>query len=256
MNKLDEEILRCYFRLQEYQDQRQRFQRLLHPEELKWENGPPKMSKTKQIRIEELKGIGFGEEFYQHMVEGEEKEKANLESLVASHPLRELTERIPGFGLLTNGKYIAASGDITVPPTVSSYWYGMGLDIVNGKAPRRIRGRKKVERKVPAFPHVTKIGEQIRQQMLKQNPFFQELYYAHKADYLERYPKAPKMFAHKHGLRIAQKILYACLFMKWRELYGLPAPLPYAYDILKHNGRMITLEDYYRRKEHKARARV
>jgi hypothetical protein len=248
MNKLDEEILRCYFRLQEYQDQRQRFQRLFHPEELDWENGPPKTSKTKQIRVEELKKIGFDEEFYQRMVKGEKEEKMNLERLVESHPLWEYTQPIAGFGLLTTGKYIAASGDITVPPTQSSYYYGMGLDIVNGKAPRRIRGQKKVERKVPAFPHVTKIGEQIRQQMLKQNPFFHELYSEHKADYLERYPKAPGMFAHKHGLRIAQKVLYGCLYRKWRELYGLPAPLPYPYEILKHNGKMIELEDFYKRK--------
>jgi hypothetical protein len=244
MNKLDEEILRCYVRLQEYQEQRQRFQRLLHPEEIKWENSPPKMTRTKQIRVEELKCIGFDEVFYRRMKEGEEREKANLEALVESHPLAEYAMPITGWGLLTLGKYIAASGDITIPPTVSSYWYGMGLDIVNGKAPRRIR-RKKVARRIPALPHVTKIGEQIRQQMLKQNSFFRELYYDHKADYLERYPKAPKMFAHKHGQRIAQKILYACLFRKWRELYGLPAPLPYPYAILRHNGRMITLEDFY-----------
>ncbi len=57
------------------------------------------------------------------------------------------------------------------------------------------------------------------------------------------------MFAHKHGLRIAQKILYSALWEKWREAYGLPAPFPYVFDILKHDDdRRITIEDFYRKK--------
>jgi hypothetical protein len=250
MTRLDEQILRCYFRLEEFQMQRLRFESLFHPEKFDWKKkgAPPKISETKKIRIEELKRIGFDEAFYQRMLEGEENEKEEMGHLVELHPLWEWMEPIAGWGFLTGGKYIAVSGDITRTDTMSSFWKGMGLDIVDGKAPRRIRGRTNVERKVPAMPHVTRIGEQIRKQMMMQNPFYQELYYKHKADYVARYPDRPPMFAHKHGLRIPQKVLYGCLWMKWRECYGLPAPLPYVFDILKHDsGRMITIEDFYRR---------
>jgi len=249
MNQLEEKILRTYFRLEEFQARRLRFERLLHPEKFKWSKDLPSMSQTKKIKLEELGKIGFGEAFYQKMVKGEQEAKRELEELAELHPLWEYIEPIRGFGKYLAGAFIAAGGDISKPETVSGFWKGMGLDIVDGKAPRRIRGRKNVERRIPAFPHVTRVGEQIRQQMLKQNPFYQELYYKHKADYQERYPGITLMFAHKHGLRIGQKILYSCLFEKWRACFGLPVQEPYVYDILKHDrGRKITIEDFYIKK--------
>lgn len=249
MRVLDEQILRTYFRLEEYQMQRLRFERLLHPEDFKWSGPTPQMSTTKRIRLEELGKTGFGEEFYRRMAEGEQEAKKGIEALTEDHPLWPYLEPIRGWGRYLAGAFIAAGGDIERPGTASAFWKGMGLDILSdGTAPRRIRGRKNVERKIPAFPHVTRIGEQIRQQMLRQNPFYQELYYQHKADYQARYPEKPKMFAHKHGLRIAQKILYSTVWEKWRQVYGLPAPFPYVFDILKHDsGRRITIEDFYRK---------
>lgn len=246
MNQLDEKILRIYFRLEAYQTQRLRFERLLHPEKFKWAEDMPPMSATTKIKIEELEEIGFGEDFYLKMSQGEFEAKSLLEELAESHPLWEFIQPIRGFGKYLAAAFIAAGGDIARAPKASSFWKGMGLDIVDGKAPRRVRGRKDTERKIPALPHVTRIGEQIRQQMLKQNPFYKDLYDRHKADYLTRYPDKPRMFAHKHGLRIAQKVLYACLWTKWREAFGLPAPFPYVFDILKHDsGHMITIEDFH-----------
>jgi len=53
------------------------------------------------------------------------------------------------------------------------------------------------------------------------------------------------MFAHKHGLRIAQKILYSCLWEQWRRCYGLSVSEPYAYAMLKHDsGRKITIDEF------------
>ncbi len=247
MREQDEEILRTYFQLEEYQGQRLRFERLLHPEKFKWSGPTPVMSETKKIKLEELGKIGFGEAYYQRMVEGEHESKKQLEAMAEDHPLWPYIEPIPGFGRYLAGAFIAAGGDIERAPTCSSFWKGMGLDVLSdATVPRRIRGAKNTARRIPAFPHVTRIGEQIRQQMLRQNHFYQELYHRHKADYRERYPERAKMFAHKHGLRIGQKILYACLWEKWREAYGLPAPFPYVFDILKHDsGQRITIEDFY-----------
>jgi len=276
VNKLDERILRTYFRVDEFQTQRLRFERLLHPEKFKWSKDMPPMSTTTKIKVEELAEIGFGEGYYRRMSQGEEVAKTELGELAELHPLWEFIEPIRGFGKYLAGAFIAAGGDISRAPKASSFWKGMGLDIItlcpdckkpnplgaeqcsycnallngDGQAPRRIRGKKDIERKIPALPHVTKIGELIRQQMLKQNPFYQELYYKHKEDYLARYPDKPRMFAHKHGLRIAQKILYACLWEKWRQAFGLPTPLPYVFDILKHDsGRVITIQDFHAKPE-------
>lgn len=254
MFKLDEEILRAYFRLEECQSQRIRFERLLHPEKMKWSKDIPNMSEAKMIRIDELGKMGFGENYYRQMADKEKEAKDRLEGLARDHLLHGYMEPITGFGDYLVGAFIAAGGDITKPPTVSSFWKGMGLDIVDGKAPRKVRTRGKLEegvRRYPALPHVTRIGEQIRQQMLRQNPFYQELYYSHKDDYGQRYPDSPKMFAHKHGLRIGQKILYSCLWKQWRLCYALPVSEPYVYDMLKHDdGRIITLDEFYRARDH------
>ena len=86
--------------------------------------------------------------------------------------------------------------------------------------------------------------------MLRQNACYQELYHRHKEDYQARYPERSLMFAHKHGLRIAQKILYAGLWEMWRQVYGLPAPFPYVFDILKHDAEhRITIQEFYRKPE-------
>jgi hypothetical protein len=250
--KVDEDILRCFFRLEEYQTQRLRFERMLHPESFNWakKGAPPPISDTKKIRLEELAEVGFGEDFYKRMTEGEEAAEKELKELMEMHALWPYLEPVRGFGLLLAGKFVAAGGDIQKPETVSGFWKGMGLDIVDGVAPRRVRGRKDVERRIPALPFVTRVGEQIRQQLLKQNPFYQQLYYQHKEDYHVRYPDKAKMFCHKHGLRIAQKVLYAGLWKEWRESYHLPAPLPYVFEILKHDdGHIISIQDFWTKTE-------
>jgi len=247
MTKLDEQIIRCYFRLEEFQRHRIRMERLFHPERFKWSRGMPRVSRTKMMKQEELGRIGFGEDFYQRVLDGERRAKNEFEELVEYHPLWPYLEKVDGFGKYLGGAFIAACGDITRAETVSSFWKGMGLDVLpDGTVPRKVRGKTGVERRIPAYPHVTRIGEQIRQQMLRQNPFYQELYHKHKSDYEVRHPGRPRMFAHKHGLRIGQKVLYACLWEKFRQAYNLPAPFPYVFDILKHDAsRRITIEDFW-----------
>jgi len=250
MFKLDEDILRAYFRLEEYQSQRIRFERLLHPERMKWSRDLPKMSEAKKIRIDELGRMGFGEAHLKNLIERESEARNRLMNLATHHPLYDHMEPIVGFGDYLIGAFIAAGGDISKTETVSSFWKGMGLDIVDGKAPRKVRTKGEGVRRYPALPHVTRIGEQIRQQMLRQNPFYQQLYYAHKEDYRNRYPDSPKMFAHKHGLRIGQKILYSCLWRQWRLCYGLIASEPYVYAMLSHDGdRRIILGDFYQARD-------
>jgi len=261
MFKLDEDILRTYFRLEEYQRQRLWMERLWHPELMKWvkRGAPPPITPTKRIRQEELAKMGFDENYYQRMLEGENACHRELKELVELHPLWPHFERMPGFSYYLCGAFIAAGGDIQRAPTGSAFWKGMGLDVLpDGTAPRRIKGKtKNVERRIPALPHVTRVGEQIRPQLVRSNPFGYRLYLVHKKDYLTRYPEKPLMFAHKHGQRIPQKILYFCLWREARLAYGLPAPDPYAFDILKHDdGSMIRISDFYEQKKKKASQHV
>jgi len=145
MKKLDEDILRAFFRYQEAQRQRLRMERLLHPEKFDWKKrgGPPPMTEVKRMRIGELAELGFDEEFYQRMLREEARAERDLCDLAELHPLW------PHFSLikrlrtpLTVGKYVARGGDIARCDTVSAYWKGLGLSVnPDGSVPRKSRGR-------------------------------------------------------------------------------------------------------------------
>jgi hypothetical protein len=188
--------------------------------------------------VEVLASMGFDETFYERMVKGENEAGKELISLVQYHVLWPHMERIKILsGPYLGGAFIAAGGDIRRCPTASAFWYGMGLDILpDGTVPRRKRGLKDVERKVPALPFVTKVGEQIRMQINRTVDSKTRLMYEQNramvdAKNLDR----AKLFDFKDALRRTQKILYACLWEEWRKGYGLDAPWPYAFAILKHD---------------------
>lgn len=256
--------MRAYFRYQECQDQRKRMERLWHPELLKWAKGkPPTITETKQFRREELAKVGFGEEFYQKMLHLEQETEKELCSLAEMHCLWPHFQHISGIATpLTTGKYVARGGDIARANTVSGNWKGLGEDLLlDGTVPRRKRGKRfspkseedeeadteeATDRRIPALPHVTMIGEQIRQQIVKRGRSLKHQYDLHKADYKRRNPDFPKWRLDKHGKRIALKILDSTAWKVWREHYGLPAPDPYAFAILRHpDGNLIRIEDLY-----------
>lgn len=261
MNTNDEAILRAFFRYQECQRQRLWLQRLWHPELFSWakRGAPPPMTATKQIRLEELANLGFDEQAYQHWLLLEENTQARLEALGNSHPLWEHLAHIKGFGPLTCAKYVAAVGDIARPGTVSQFWSGMGLGLKDGHAPRRVRGHKPKlvtnaegeevwEHTIPALPHVTLIGEQIRTAFMLARGKLHERYQEFRERYDAAYPEGPKLFNHKRAQRAVQKLLYGCLWREHRLTYGLTAPDPYAFDILKHrDGSLVRIEDLYDR---------
>lgn len=210
MRKLDEDILRAYFRLEICQMQRLQMQRVWEPESFNWKKEPPPISNTKLIRQEELRLLGFGPDYLRRMKVEETRAKEEMERLVVHHPLWPHFEKIKGFSHYLAGAFVAAGGDIERAPKVSSFWKGMGLDVLpDGSVPRRIRGSKD-ERRIPALPHVTKIGEQIRIQLLKSGGYAKEMYDDYKKRYVAKYPDRIKLFNHKAALRAVQKKLYAC----------------------------------------------
>ena len=344
---LDLKILEAYFAMEWAQRQRLQMERLRHPEKFAWQKrgAPPRTSETTRVRIRVLAQMGFDEAFYQRMMNQEKNAKSVLGDLVQDHPLYAHSRRINAFGSGTYliGAFVAAGGDIRRVPKVSSFWKGMGLDVLpDGGVPRRVRGRRSANRwcvdgseeeptlrvaardedaltleeathlmleampedslicydnclgihvpdpdsrlavahpeaaaaaarlydydseadplrlfveclaktlqprNVPALPFVTKVGEQIRVQILRTHGKLQDLYYDHRAKYDAKYPDRQRMYNFKAALRVTQKILYACLWEEWRKAYGLPAPWAYAFAVLNHpTGGRITISDLY-----------
>ena len=261
MRQPDENIMRAYFRLAEARRQRLWMQRLWHPELFAWAKGePPPVSQTKRIRLEELAKLGFGEDHYQRMLALENGAKAELEALAETHVLWPHFQRIKGMGKYLCGCFVAAGGDIERPGTVTAFWKGMGLDVLPeglstpdgkvvippGGVPRKLRNVRGIKRLVPCMPHVSLIGEQIRMQMFRADCKLRWWYDKFRAEVDAAKPDRRKIFNMRDALRRTQKLLYACLWRVWREAYGLPAPMPYAFDILKHDsGRLITIADFY-----------
>jgi len=264
MFDLDEKILRAYFKMEEAQRQRLWMQRIWHPETFNWKDksGPLPITRSTAIKYEEFEKMGFGPEYCERMKTLEENARQELMDFAAEHALWPHFSRINGLSRYTCGAFIAAGGDISRAPTVSAFWKGMGLDILNngiyarngkmiqppGSAPRRIRGNTDVERKIPALPHVTKIGEQIRQQIVRfsSRSKIGGHYVRFRAMVDAKNPERAKVFNFKDAERRTQKLLYACLWKQWRIAYRLPAPDAYAFDILKHPGdHIIEMSDLY-----------
>ena len=267
MNKLDEDILEQFFVLQTWRERRLRLQRIWEPETFSWAKDRPAETWSTAIWHRALIRAGDGPEQLPVAREEESMAKKGLEEMALLHPLWPHFERIKGFGPYLCGAYVAAAGDITKAPSVSSHWKGMGLDVLpNGRAPRRIRGLRKVERKVPCPPHVSLIGEQIRQQMIRAGGRLYGLYIQYKEAYAAKYPdrvepleddgseeapselqpheKSPRMHRHKAALRCVQKLLYANLWKEHRLSQGLPVPSAYVFDILGHKDE-ISIVDLY-----------
>lgn len=274
LRELDSQIQKAFFRYREIQHQRQRLERIHYPEIMNWEKGnqqPPPRSDTNKVKQEVLSELGFSPAYFWELVDMEDEMLSEFKSLAEQHPLWEHFRWISGLSTtLMVVRYVARGGDVTRCPTVASYWKGLGEDVLpDGSVPRRVRGRAKGERRLPAMPHVTEVGELIRKAILRSNKGrLREIYDEEKPKYLERHrhqtnkatgdiemdpqtgkPKeTPALWAHKHGLRIALKILDFCAWKVWREAYGLPVPDPYAFDILKHpQEHLIAFADLYDR---------
>ena len=248
--QLDREILTTYHQLNKYRQERLRMESLLHPDTFKRTKELPKYTESRDIKLVAIGTIGWDENYYLRMQEGEELAKKNLGDLIEYHPLWEHFQRFPKgfFGHYLAGCFVAAGGAIERCPRVSSFWKGMGLDVLpDGSVPRRIRGKKGVERKIPALPHVTLIGEQIRAQLLRKGGYAKELYDNFKEQYNEKRPKGHEKhaFNHRAALRNAQKCLYYVLWKVWREGYELEAPEPDNFEILVPDGTLIRIEDFY-----------
>ncbi|MDA0771070.1 MAG: hypothetical protein O2821_12750 [Chloroflexi bacterium] len=241
---LDRACLKAWFTMHEAQRQRMRFQRFWHPELFNTKVEPRPQSYATEVFKEVLDSMGYGPDYYDRMANTEANAKADLERVARTHPLWEHFEAIKGLSAYTCGAYVAAAGRIDKAHTIAAHWKGMGLDVLpDGTVPRRIRGKKDVERKIPALPHVTMIGEQIRAQFLRPQGRLSEFYYGFKG---AEPPDKQKIYRHKSALRLTQKLLYACLWREHRLAYGLDAPMPYAFDLLKHDlGHYITIQDFY-----------
>lgn len=184
-------------------------------------------SLTKHVQLGVLATLGQGAPELEEYRSGEKEWKGKLEELAKRHPLYSDLSRVKGLGPFLIGCLIAASGDIGATKNVSGYWKSFGLDVLpDGSAPRKMRGKKRVERRLPAMPLVLKVSFLLSRQLLLAKGKAYGLYVKERDWYGRNRPQWPPIRQHKAARRVMEKVFLSCVWERWRNHVGLPAPNP------------------------------
>ncbi len=167
-----------------------------------------------------------------------------IAKMIVSEPIYVLyLSKIRGVGPALSAEIVAAIGDPARFDTISALWAYTGLDVRDGKAPRRTKGETAnwnsrlrmivVGRVVPSFIKLK--GKEC---------FGRDLYDQYKAFYVQRDggTLTPKHVDNRARHKVA-KIFLSCLWLAWMQIKGLPVSAPYAIDRLEHT-HLVTPEDW------------
>jgi len=172
----------------------------------------------------------------------EEKRIAKLiEEEIKGHPLWiGWLSGVKGVGSVMAAGLIAWIDDPGRFPTVSKLWaYSVG------KPGERIRRGQKVGYNPRLKTHCWRVASQ----MLKARGPYADLYHEFKSTYSQREDLkqikkgAYKLHIHLMALRKMIKVFLCHLWVRWREIEGLPVSKPYAIDKLGHKGYIEPLTD-------------
>lgn len=118
-------------------------------------------------------------------------------------------------------------------PTISKLWAFCGLHVVEGKAPKRKRGTK-----INWNPKMRVLCWKIGKSFVMVGDFYKSLYRQIKDSYLQREDlkqgKGWKGHIDMMSRRKTVKIFLQHLWLRWRQMEGLPISEPYAIDKLGH----------------------
>jgi hypothetical protein len=141
---------------------------------------------------------------------------------------------IKGVGPILAGSLIATIGDVKRFDNISKLWAYSGLSVKDGKAVRLKAGQ---QANWNSFLKMTcwKLGESF----VKTHGFYNKLYKEFKEEYSKREDlkqgKGYKGHIHAMAKRKAVKIFLSHLWLKWRQLEGLPVTKPYSFQVLNHS---------------------
>lgn len=169
---------------------------------------------------------------------GLEKEiTQDIDAYVDGDEVVEMMSEVPGIGPLTAAK-IVAMVDIERADTISSLWRYAGYGVVDGKAERLVKGE-------PAHFNTRLKGVMGQTGSLlirKSNPYrpiYDEAvaYYQENRDWSDGH-------VHYAALRKVIKLFLSHLWVRWRELEGLPVSDPYIIDQPNNHTHVKKPADY------------
>jgi len=183
-----------------------------------------------------------------NLVAMEEKLKKMIQDQVKTHPFYEYwLESVKGIGPALAGSLVACIEPISRFDNISKLWRYAGMAVMDGAAERRTKGEK-----IHWSPFLKTTCWKIGEQFVKQGDLYRRIYDESKAKDRQKHPEQVKsgkkskegkeimlytdMHIHNRAKRKAVKMFLSHLWLKWREMEGLPVTDPYAIAILKHGG--------------------
>jgi hypothetical protein len=159
----------------------------------------------------------------------EEELDADILEMVQQYEIYEHVSAVKGIGPTIAAKLIAMI-DIDRAPHVSSLWRYSGLAVTNGKSDRPVKGEKLAYNKrlktVCAFL--------IPRALLMAKSPYSELFYKAREFYSINRPEWTKDHVRRAANRKMVKIFMSHLWLRWRQLEGLPISAPYVHARLGH----------------------
>ena len=127
-------------------------------------------------------------------------------------------KHIKGIGPLLSASLIADLGSPERFNTVGQLWAYCGEHVVDGKAPRRKRGKKANWNGALRMTLFKAVSSFIK----NTDSFGRQLYDEYKAYYIERDGPEPAWQPHKRAMRRVAKDFVRCLWLAWLESRGKP----------------------------------
>lgn len=187
---------------------------------------------------------------YEEQLGYEEEMTKVVKKIVEKHPLwSAFLEGVKGCGPLMSA-VILSEFDIHKAERISQFWSYAGLDVADdGRGRGRYKehqvdqaysdkdGKEQTKKSITFNPFLkTKLVGVLASCFLKSGSDYRKVYdgYKHR---LENHPKhMDKTKGHRHNMamRYMTKIFLQDLWLKWRELEGLPVTQPYHEAVLGH----------------------
>lgn len=148
----------------------------------------------------------------------------------ATHIWQEFLKDVKGIGP-TMAAVLLSEFDIHKADTVSKMWAYAGLHVVDGKAPKPVKGEKLKYNKWLRSKLLGVLGASF----LKSNSPYREFYDNYKNRLIQKEWGVSDGHRHNASIRYMVKMFLIDLYRKWRELEGLPVRNLYQEEYLNHS---------------------
>jgi len=199
------------------------------------------------LRIERLKKANddtwqFWKNLYNVLEQEEQALSEQIEEYGKDHELWHWASGIYGIGPLLFGQLMIELDKTGVQnfEHISSLWRYCGLAVVDGKAQSRVNGQAALAWKFNRYVRRTLYN--LAECFVRGGREYRAIYDDARRKSESRHPDWNDGHHHNHAMRVVAKIFLAHLWVRARELHGLPVSLPYPQVILGHGDYIPPVE--------------